>query len=742
MEIIKRNGKKEELIFAKLKRVIDFACKKQGNCDSLELETALLPYFKNNITTKEIQKTLIQVAVEKTSVQEPNWQYVAAKLLTYDLYKEAALNRNYSHFGYGDFYSLLSMLTEKKLYGSYILEHYTEQEVKELGDYICPERDYLFSYIGLKTLVDRYMLKGLDGEILELPQELFMGVAMHLAMKEPKKIEWAKQFYDVLSKLEVTVATPTLANARKPHHQLSSCFIDTVPDNLWGIYHVDQSFAQVSKHGGGMGIYVGKIRSKGSSIRDYKGIAGGVVPWIKNYNNTALAVDQLGVRAGAVAIYLDVWHKDILDFLNLKTNNGDDRMKAHDIFPGVCIPDLFMKTLQERGTWHLFDPHEIRKVKGYSIEDYWGLEWEEKYWDCVNDPNLSSETVPAMDIMKRILSSAFETGTPFIFYRDTVNRLNPNKDKGMIYCSNLCTEICQNMSPAKIISEEFEENGTITTRVHSGDFVVCNLSSLNLGKIHTQEEIARVVPIQMRMMDNTIDLNKYPIPQAEITSKKYRAVGLGTSGYHQMLANLKISWESERHLEYADQLYEWINYYAIQSSMELAKERGAYSTFSGSDWETGEYFKQRGYHHTHWLRLKEDVAKFGVRNAWMIAIAPTASTSLIAGSTAGIDPIYRKFFIEEKKNSFIPQTAPQLNEETWWYYKEAHHIDQRWSIKAAGKRQHHIDQSQSFNIYITPDISAKEFLHLYMLAWEKGLKTIYYCRNKSLEIEECDSCSA
>ncbi|TFE28109.1 ribonucleoside-diphosphate reductase subunit alpha [Cohnella luojiensis] len=741
MNIVKRNGQVEELIFSKLKKVIDFACVGYPQCDSLELETALLPHFRNNISTKEIQSTLIRVSVEKTTAEEPDWQFVAAKLHVYDLYKEAAVHRKYGYFGYGDFYSLITYLTDKGLYGKYILEHYTREEIRELGNYIVPERDYLFNYIGIKTLSDRYIIRGLQGETLELPQELFMGVAMHLAMKEKDKLHWARKFYDALSSLRMTVATPTLANARKPFHQLSSCFIDTVPDNLWGIYNTDMSFAQVSKFGGGMGIYVGKVRSRGSAIRGYKGAAGGVIPWIKNYNNTAIAVDQLGVRSGAVAVYLDVWHKDIFDFLNLKTNNGDDRMKAHDIFPGVCIPDLFMKTVQERGSWYLFDPHEIRTTMGFSIEDSYGEEFERRYAECVNNPALSRDEVPAIDIMKKLLASSFETGTPFVFYRDTVNRANPNKHKGTIYCSNLCTEICQNMSAAELVSVT-SDDGIITSQVKAGDFVVCNLSSINLGRNLTKEEIAETVAVQMRMMDNVIDLNHYPSKQAEITNQKYRAVGLGSSGYHQWLAHHRIAWETDEHLTAADELYEWINYCAIKASMELAEEKGSYSQFEGSEWQTGEYFTRREYVSEEWKQLQSDVASKGLRNAWLFAIAPTGSTSLISGSTAGIDPIFAKFWVEEKKNAVIPQTAPNLSPENTWFYKEAHHIDQLWSIKAAGRRQRHIDQSQSFNLYVTPTISAKEFLDLYMAAWENGLKTVYYCRNKSLEVEDCVSCSA
>ncbi|GIP41268.1 ribonucleoside-diphosphate reductase [Paenibacillus sp. J31TS4] len=741
MLVTKRNGKTEELVFAKLKKVIDYACADYPACKPLELETALLPLFRDGIETKEVQRALIRVAAEKTTAEEPDWQYVAARLLAYDLYKEAGLHRQYESFGYGDFYGLVVRLTGQGQYGRYILEHYTEQEVRELGAYLKTERDKLFHYLGLQTLVDRYLIKGPSHEVLELPQEMFMGVAMHLAMKEQDRVHWAKQFYDVLSRLEMTVATPTLSNARKPFHQLSSCFIDTVPDTLWGIYNSDQSFAQVSKFGGGMGIYLGKVRSRGSSIRGYKGAAGGVIPWIKQFNNTAVAVDQLGVRSGAVAVYLDVWHRDILDFLNVKTNNGDDRMKAHDIFPGVCVPDLFMRRVEERGVWYLFDPHEVRQVKGYSLEDSWGEEWERRYEECVADPALTKQELPAIDIMKRILASSFETGTPFLFFRDTVNRANPNKHEGMIYCSNLCTEICQNMSPTELITTEHED-GVITTRQRSGDFVVCNLSSLNLGRVSTKEDIARVVPIQMRMMDNVIDLNYYPVPQAAITNRKYRAVGLGTSGYHQMLAQEGVAWESEEHLKRADELYEWINYCAVKASMELAREKGAYSRFAGSEWESGAYFDKRGYTGEDWQALKADVAQHGVRNGWMFAVAPTATTSLISGSTAGIDPVFSRMYVEEKKNRIIPQTVPNLNERTYWYYKEAHQIDQAWSIRAAGLRQRHVDQGQSFNLYITPQISAKEFMELYLQAWREGLKTIYYCRNRSLDVEECAACSA
>ncbi|WP_134686612.1 ribonucleoside-diphosphate reductase subunit alpha [Brevibacillus migulae] len=743
ISIVKRNGEREDLRVDKLKKVIGYACANYPNCDPLELELDSHLQFRDGMTTKEIQRTVIQVAVEKTSVENPDWQFVAARLLAYDLYKDAAINRNYrGHFGYGDFTQLIHTLTEQGLYGSYLLETYSDEEIAELGAYIKPERDQLFNYAGLRLLADRYMIKNRDGGVMELPQERFMVIAMHLASKEKDRVKHAKDFYDVLSKLEITVATPTLANAGTPFHQLSSCFIDTVDDSLASIMNTANATSMVSKFGGGVGIYLGKVRSRGSSIRGHKGASGGIVPWTRLYNQIAISVDQLGTRAGAFAIYLDIWHADILDFLNLKTNNGDDRMKAHDIFPGVCIPDLFMEKVKERGSWYLFDPHEVREVMGFSLEDSFGEEFNKRYEQCVQEPRLTIKTeIPAIEIMKRIMSSAFETGTPFVFFRDTVNRANPNKHAGMVYSSNLCTEIMQNMSPTTLISEEVED-GEIVTRQKPGDFVVCNLSSLNLGRVNSFEDIARIVPIQMRMLDNVIDLNFYPVKQAQQTNKKYRAVGLGTSGYHQYLAQNGVKWESEEHIEVADKLYEEISYHAIKASMEISKEKGHYPVFEGSEWQTGEYFAQRGYESERWQELRKQVAENGMRNAWTFAVAPTGTTSLIAGSTASTDPVYAKFFIEEKRNGNIPQTAPNLNEKTFFYYKEAHRIDQIWSIRAAGARQRHIDQAQSFNLYITPDITAPQFLDLYIQAWENGLKTIYYVRNQSVEVEDCVSCSA
>ena len=331
-------------------------------------------------------------------------------------------------------------------------------------DFLCPERDELFTYSGLDLLLKRYVIQSRSRVPLETPQEMFLGIALHLAMNEGSdRMGWVKRFYDMLSRMEVTMATPTMSNARKPYHQLSSCFVDTVPDSLDGIYRSLDNFAKVSKFGGGMGMYFGKVRAAGSTIRGFQGAAGGVIRWIRLVNDTAVAVDQLGMRqGGAVAVYLDAWHRDLPEFLQLRTNNGDDRMKAHDVFPAVCYPDLFWRLAEENidAPWHLMCPHEILTVKGYALEDYWGTEWEKRYLDCVNDPRIEKRSVTVKDIVRLVLRSAVETGTPFAFNRDSVNRMNPNGHTGMIYCSNLCTEIAQNMAPIEHISTEVHtENG-------------------------------------------------------------------------------------------------------------------------------------------------------------------------------------------------------------------------------------------------------------------------------------------
>lgn len=740
--------------------LIDKMCKEAMSLledKELYKEEALKEALKNIIRDENdenhIKDCLMQCSLELTSQMEPKWQKIAANYYTIKLREQVKANRGLKKDDnpYCNFYNFITDLTQRGLYGKYIIENYTKEDIEDLEKEIKPERDFLFTYSGINLLAKRYLVQDYSREVLELPQQMFMGIAMHLAIPEKKenRVAWAKRFYNVLSSIKATMATPTMSNARKPFYQLSSCFIDTVDDSLNGIYKSLDNFSKVSKFGGGMGVYIGKVRALGSSIRGFKGASGGVIPWIKLFNDTAVAVDQLGVRNGSISIWLDAWHKDLPEFLQLRTNNGDDRKKAHDIFPGLSYPNLFWKLAEEDidANWYMMCPHEIRQVKGYSLEDFYGEEWEKRYFDCVNDERIEKRVMSVKDIVRLIIKSASETGTPFAFYRDTVNEMNPNKHKGMIYSSNLCTEIMQNMSAMEIKKTEIKDvNGDliVVEKTKPGDFVVCNLSSIVLGNIdvNSQEEIEYIVETQIRAMDNVIDLNYYSVPFAEITNKKYRAVGLGTSGYHHMLVNNKVHWNSDKHLEFADKVYEDINYYAIKASMKIAKEKGKYSYFEGSDWENGEYFELRNYNSNRWNELREEVKEYGMRNGYLFAVAPNGSTATIAGTSEGVDPVMAKFWLEEKKGSITPKTAPNLSMETFWYYISAYNADQQLSVKANGIRQRHIDQGQSFNLYITTDFTMRQIMNLYITACKSGVKSIYYVRSKSLSVDDCESCSA
>lgn len=728
--------------------VLDSIQSSYEHYDLTRLEAKYIAMQKPDSTIDARLELLTKSAAELTTQEEPNWEKIAGRLLYYTFSRE--LKKTEENYGLTSFYEKLRYLTSEGLYGKYILESYSKKEIEEAFEFIDDERNNLYTYAGLDLLISRYLIHNRSHVVLESPQEMYLGIALHLAMNEGEdRLTWVRKFYDIMSLHKVTMATPTQSNARKPYHQLSSCFIDTVPDSLDGIYSSVSKFADVSKFGGGMGMYFGKVRSRGGSIRGFEGASGGVIRWIRVVNDTAVAVDQLGMRQGAVAVYLDAWHKDLPEFLQLRTNNGDDRMKAHDVFPAVCYPDLFWRLAKENlnQDWYLMDPHDIMQVKGYCLEDSFGEEWEKRYWDCVNDVRISKRVIGLKELVKLILKSAVETGTPFAFYRDTVNRMNPNKHKGMIYCSNLCTEIAQNMSEAEIVSttvETHEGDEVIVTRTKPGDFVVCNLASLCLGNIDVNDnkELEDITSTVIRALDNVIDLNFYPINDAKLTNQKYRAIGLGVSGYHHMLAKNRIKWESEEHLAFADKVFEDIGYAAVKASNELAKERGSYSLFEGSEWQNGQYFERREYSSERWQMLKASVAENGIRNAWIMATAPTSSTSILIGTTAGLDPVMNRFFLEEKKGAILPRVAPELSMATYWYYKQAHYIDQTWSVRAAGIRQRHIDQAQSFNFWITNDYKMSQLLNLYILAWEEGVKTVYYVRSKALDPDDCDSCSA
>jgi len=700
---------------------------------------------------------------------------VAARLFLYDLYHKVSGFTGYTH--------LRDYFERGEREGRIIPGLKEKYDLDDLNDYIKPERDLQFTYLGIRTLYDRYLLKDKENHPIELPQQLFMAVAMFLAQNELDCQSWAKRFYDVISKFEVMVATPTLSNARTTRHQLSSCYIGSTPDNIEGIFDGYKEMALLSKYGGGIGWDWSRVRAMGSYIDSHKHAAGGIVPFLKITNDIAIAVDQLGTRKGAIAVYIEPWHMDIRDFIDLKKNSGEERRRAHDLFPALWINDLFMKRVAEDGIWTLFDPYETP-----DLTELWGEEFEKRYMEYERREDITKERVKAKELWKQILRSYFETGNPFLCFKDNANRCNPNDHKGIIRSSNLCTEIFQNTEPnyykVKVKYEDGsvelfdeEEDVRVDTGITKkakkitsldsiggkqvfivekekidGQTAVCNLASVNLSKINTKEDIERVVPIAVRMLDNVIDLNFYPLEKVKLTNLKSRSIGLGVMGEAQMLAEHKIEWGSDEHFKKIDEVMEMISYNAIRASSNLAVEKGKYPLYEGSKWSKGilpidtankeakKLTPDRGglFGYIYdWNELREKVKRDGMRNGYLMAIAPTSSISILTGTTQTIEPVYKRKWFEENLSGLIPVVVPNLSPETWQYYTPAYDLDQRLLIKAAAVRQKWIDQGQSTNIFIRLDRASGRYLHeIYTLAWQLGLKSTYYLRSQSPEVAQ------
>ena len=789
--IKKRNGRKEVLDITKIQKMTIEATAGLEGVSQSELELDSHIKFIDGMNSSDIQDALIKTAVEKIDIDVPNWTFVAARLFLYDLYHRVGI----ATYGVkGEAYRHLKEYINFGIEAGRIIPNLANgYDLDDLNSYIDPSRDFLFNYLGIKTLYDRYLIKNSKGEPIELPQQMFMAIAMFLAQNEEKKQEKAKEFYDVISKFEVMLATPTLSNARTNRHQLSSCYIGSSPDNIEGIFDGYKEMALLSKYGGGIGWDWNQIRSLGGSIDGHKSAAGGTVPFLKITNDIAIAVDQLGTRKGAIAVYLEPWHMDIMDFIDLKKNSGEERRRAHDLFPALWISDLFMERVLEDSHWTLFDPVEVK-----DLSEYFGEEFTAKYIAYENNDNITKNRIKAKDLWKKILTSYFESGSPFLCFKDSANKANPNQHAGHIRSSNLCTEIFQNTNPNHYkIKIEFEDStiktfeeedlvivdGGITKKANKvtaldsingkkifivekqkidGDTAVCNLASINLSRINTSEDIKRVVPIAVNMLDNVIDLNFYPLRKVKATNLKSRAIGLGVMGEAEMLANNKISWGSNEHFKKIDEIMEYISYNTILASSNLAIEKGSYPTFDGSNWSKGIM----PHDHTpqavnaivnkdlfdnscDWDFLREKVKKDGMRNGYLMAIAPTSSISILVGTTQAIEPVYKRKWFEENLSGLIPVVAPKLSPDTWSFYTPAFEIDQLQVVKAAAIRQKWIDQGQSTNIFMSLDKASGKYLHeIYTLAWKLGLKSTYYLRSQSPEAKndvedrsmECAGC--
>ncbi|MCF6309856.1 MAG: ribonucleoside-diphosphate reductase subunit alpha [Sulfurimonas sp.] len=772
MTIIKRNGRTETLDITKIQKYTSAAVKDLAGVSQSELEVDAQLHFRDGITSTEIQQTLIKTAVDKIDIDTPNWTFVASRLFLFNMYHQVN-----GFTGYG---SLEEYFTRGEREGRLLLGLKEMYDLDRLEKHIKPERDMLFNYLGVKTLYDRYLIKDSASEPIELPQHMFMAIAMFLAQREEDKHEWAIKFYDMVSTFQVMLATPTLSNARTTRHQLSSCYIGSTPDNIEGIFDSYQEMAMLSKFGGGIGWDWTNVRSMGSFIDGHKNAAGGTVPFLKITNDIAIAVDQLGTRKGAIAVYLEPWHIDINDFLDLKKNSGEERRRAHDLFPAMWLNDIFMQRVEEDGIWTLFDPYDVGELATLYGEDF-----NKRYKELEKDESLVKEKIKAKNLWKKILTSYFETGSPFLCFKDNANRANPNNHVGTIRSSNLCTEIFQNTNPnhykIKFIFENgdsisYEENEIVkvdsgiekpakkVTALDSlggqpiyvvekekvnGDTAVCNLASVNLSRVNSKEDIDRIVPIAVRCLDNVIDLNFYPIEKVKRTNMKSRSIGLGVMGEAQMLAEKSIAWGSQEHFDKIDELMEAVSYNTISASSDLALEKGKYADYEGSLWSKGVMpmdhanaevinLVDRGglfASSYEWDDLRAKVKKQGMRNGYLMAIAPTSSISILTGTTQAIEPVFKRKWFEENLSGLIPVVVPNLSPETWSYYTPAYDLNQTLLIKAAAIRQKWLDQGQSLNIFITLDKASGKYLNeIYMLAWKLGLKSTYYLRSQSPEV--------
>ncbi len=756
------DGSTVPLDTVRLKTIIDESC---IGLESTSPDLVYADTIKNlfdGVPAKDVSPTLVMSARGLID-REPQYSNVAARLLLDDLRTESltfiddgAATATYEEMGerYPDYFEhYIKKATELELLDKELLKY----DLKKLGMALDSKRDHQFTYLGLQTLYDRYFIHYLDTRF-ELPQAFFMRVAMGLAINEVNREERAVEFYRLLSSFDFMSSTPTLFNSGTLRPQLSSCYLTTVPDDLDGIFSAIKDDAMLSKFAGGLGNDWTRVRAMGSHIKGTNGKSQGVVPFLKVANDTAVAVNQGGKRKGAMCAYLETWHLDIEDFLDLRKNTGEERRRTHDMNTANWIPDLFMKRVAEEQQWTLFSPEEVT-----DLHDLYGLEFETAY--AAHEARAdrgeikSFRRIAAVDLWRKMLGMLFETGHPWVTFKDPCNIRSPQQHIGIVHSSNLCTEITLNTSDTEI--------------------AVCNLGSVNLPQ-HVDEnglnleKLEKTINTAMRMLDNVIDYNYYSVKQARTSNLRHRPVGLGIMGFQDALYKQHLSYTSEEAIEFADQSMEAVSYYAIQSSTRLAEERGTYSSYQGSLWSQGilpidsiarlkaargDYLQQDESSHMNWESLRQRVMSIGMRNSNTMAIAPTATISNICGVSQSIEPIYQNLYVKSNLsgeftvvNPYLVddlkargiwddvmvndlkyfdgsvQSIDRIPDELKQIYSTAFEIDSCWLVEAASRRQKWIDQGQSLNLYMA-EPSGKKLDNLYKLAWVRGLKTTYYLRS-------------
>jgi ribonucleoside-diphosphate reductase alpha chain len=762
VNVVMPDGSSQPLDIVRLNTIVAEACEGLQDVDAKAILKEAMRNLYDGVSYEDVNTSLV-ISARTLVEKEPNYTYATSRLLLDKLRTESlrflGVAESATQAQMGTYYAkALPLYVEKGIELELIDPELRSFDLQMLGEAILPERDLQFTYLGLQTLYDRYFIHS-NGTRIELPQIFFMRVAMGLAAEEENKNERAIEFYRLLSSFDYMSSTPTLFNAGTLRPQLSSCYLTTIPDDLHGIYGAIQDNAMLSKWAGGLGNDWTPVRALGSYIKGTNGKSQGVVPFLKVANDTAVAVNQGGKRKGAVCAYLESWHLDIEEFLELRKNTGDDRRRTHDMNTANWVPDLFMKRVFEDEEWTLFSPSETP-----DLHDLYGEKFEARYKEyeqlAAAGKLKPSKRVRAVDLWRKMLGMLFETGHPWITFKDSCNLRSPQQHAGVVHSSNLCTEI------------------TLNTKANE-EIAVCNLGSVNLaqhivdGQLD-QEKLQRTIKTAVRMLDNVIDINYYSVPAARESNLRHRPVGLGIMGFQDALYKLRIDYSSDEAVEFADRSMEAISYYAISSSSELAKERGSYATFDGSLWSQGILpydsidllTKHRGEKYIEvdrsqtldWDTLRETVKTQGMRNSNVMAIAPTATIANITGVSQSIEPTYQNLYVKSNLSGEFTVVNPYLvhdlkARDLWdsvmvndlkYYegslqkidripedlkalYATAFEVEPRWIVDAASRRQKWIDQAQSLNLYIA-GANGKKLDLTYRMAWFRGLKTTYYLR--------------
>ena len=755
-QVVAQDGENDEI-----SSIVKRACEGLEDVGSQQLIEEIRNASYDGMSEKDLADCMV-ISARTMVEKEPNYSYVTARILLNNIENEVLdfleIDRKLKSDRSKMYSEALTKTFNKGIELGFLNKELKEFDLEKISNSIDESRDFNFTYLGLQTLYDRYFITS-DDTRYELPQVFLMRVAMGLAINEKDRDARAVEFYNLLSSFDYMSSTPTLFNSGTHRPQLSSCYLTTVPDDLSGIYGAIRDNALLSKWAGGLGNDWTNVRALGSRIKGTNGKSQGIVPFLKVSNDTAVAVNQGGKRKGAFCAYLECWHLDVEEFLDLRKNTGDDRRRTHDMNTANWIPDLFMKRLEEDKDWTLFSPSDVPE-----LHDLYGQEFEKKYeeYEALAEKDELSlyKKVPAKTLWRKMLSMLFETGHPWVTFKDPCNIRSPQGHVGTVHSSNLCTEITLNTNEEEI--------------------AVCNLGSINLPQ-HIQEgkididQLKNTVRTAVRMLDNVIDINYYPVPQAENSNKKHRPVGLGLMGFQDALYKLGISYNSEEAVKFADKSMELISYFAIEASSELAAERGTYQTYEGSLWDRGIFpidsinllKEQRGENYLDqniettldWDSLREKVKKSGMRNSNVMAIAPTATIANITGVSQSIEPTYQNLFVKSNLSGEFTVVNPYLieelkNKELWddvmlsdlkYYegslsqinripeeikekFKTAFEVEPKFIVEAASRRQKWIDQAQSLNLYIA-NVDGKKLDITYRMAWYKGLKTTYYLRS-------------